>query len=117
MHALRLTAILVSRFLLNLQHAEHKAQDMSFDASGAGGPDLAFGGGEAEQGARSLVFERFVGSLGSSISFGAVAADEEYSLSGDGVAGCEPSSADKDGGSVLETVEMERLNLEPTRLV
>ena len=90
---------------------------MSFDASGAGGPDLAFGSGEASHGARSLVFERFVGSLGSSMSFGAVAADEEYSLSGDDVAGCDPSGENKDGGSVSERVEMERLDLEPTGLV
>ena len=60
--ALRLTAILVSRFLLNLQRANRQAVDHASESM------LQASGGQAD----SLVFNRVIGSLGSTFTPGEV---------------------------------------------
>ena len=66
----RLTTILISRFLLHLQAANRKASNpqgtttISTHAHDAGGPG-------------SLVFERVIGSLSSSMDIGSVPGDED----------------------------------------
>ena len=72
----RLTSILISRFLLNLQAADQKSTGM-----------VSSTGSQVE----SAIFERVIGSLGSNIEFGADidvdGIEEEGVRAGDGGAG------------------------------
>ena len=63
--ATRLTSVLISRFLLDLQEANKRALDMDSSSDAGAAPDA--GGG-------SLNFARFVGSIGASIGDD----DDEY---------------------------------------
>ena len=60
----RITAILVSRFLLDLQYANHKSVGIACSESSTHHDS---GRGEGS-GSVSLTFERFVGSMGTSIA-------------------------------------------------
>ena len=107
----RLTTILVSRFLLNLQYAEHKAHDHSFVAS-----RHAEAGGDEVSHARSLVFERFVGSLGSAISFDPENSNPDSGELRDSDADHEDGtgafSEDKACGSSMGGIEMGRMGFD-----
>ncbi|PIL25527.1 hypothetical protein GSI_12414 [Ganoderma sinense ZZ0214-1] len=61
-----ITAILVSRFLLDLQYANHKSVGMTCSESSTHHADSRRDG----SGSVSLTFERFVGSIGTSIAPG-----------------------------------------------
>ena len=60
----RVTGVLVSRFLLDLQHVNREAVGLGTSISGDGGA-ASRGGTQGD----SLVFERIVGSIASSIEF------------------------------------------------
>lgn len=60
-----ITAILVSRFLLDLQYANHKSVGMACSESSTHHDSRGDGSGSV-----SLTFERFVGSMGTSIAPG-----------------------------------------------
>ena len=73
MHSI--TAILVSRFLLDLQYANHKSVGMTCSESSAH-HDGPAGDRDGGSGSVSLTFERFVGSIGTSIAPGDIDEDD-----------------------------------------